>query len=279
VDVVAVARELYLLVPADFTAARNARAKETTDRALAAELRALPKASASAWTVDQLASRGAELSDRFAKLGAALREAQDRADRAELTKLIAERRTVVGDTMKVARSLARDHSIQLSAAAVDEVEQSLLAALADEAGFAAVFSGRLIRPVRSDGLEATDLSGAIGGPEVAVSSRKRHPATAPTKSPAPTAAAQKKRKVEIERARRAANDADAAVRKVDDELSRVESDQDEVAAEFESLRAQLDSLTTRQKQLDDRAKQLAKERIRTRETARRAHRAMDEAGR
>jgi hypothetical protein len=282
VDIAGVAKELYLLVPGEFTAARNARAKQTSDRELAAAIRALPRATASAWAVNQIAAQGADVEKAFADLGGELRAAQDRADRAELTRLSGQRRSLLADTAKSAASAAHEQGVALSASATEEIQQSLQAALADENGFAAVFSGRLVRAIRSDGLEPTDLSGAIGGPDVMVAPRKRASTakgaahTAPRR---PSAAAEKKRRAALESAERAAREADETAAGIDDSIAAVESQQSDVADEFQELRTQLDDLATRQKDLETRAKQLARDRTRAREAARRAHRAVDEAGR
>ena len=55
-----VAQELYALVPEEFTAARNARAKEAKaagDAELAAQVQALRKPTAGAWLLNQLVRR------------------------------------------------------------------------------------------------------------------------------------------------------------------------------------------------------------------------------
>ena len=57
-DLESAARELYALLPGDFTAARNARAKEAAqqgNKALAARLRGLAKPTAAAWLLNMMA--------------------------------------------------------------------------------------------------------------------------------------------------------------------------------------------------------------------------------
>jgi hypothetical protein len=273
-DVAGIAVELYRLAPADFTAARNARAKETNDSALAAKVRALPKASASAWAVNQVAAQGEDVRKRFADLGAALRTAQEHADRAELTKLIAQRRALLAETSKAAAVAARQHGVSLSASASEEVAQSMQAALADEAGFAAVFSGRLVRPIRSDGLEPTDLSGAVGGPELSVPAPRRRQ-SAPQR--APSAAATKKRDAAIRKAAAAAERADAAAEAVDQSIDDLEAERGDIERETDEIRARLEALVARQKELDGRSRQLSRDRTRAREDARRARREVEQA--
>ena len=81
-DLDAIAVELYALPPAQFTAARNARAG-ASDRSLGALIKRLPKPGVAAWAVSLLAREG-QLGDAL-ELAAALREAQDDLDAAELS--------------------------------------------------------------------------------------------------------------------------------------------------------------------------------------------------
>jgi hypothetical protein len=90
VDLADVAHELYGLLPGDFTAERNQRAKDLKadgDAELAAQVKALGKPTSAAWLVNQLVRHHGEEVEQVAAIGAALREAQDDLDSGELLAL------------------------------------------------------------------------------------------------------------------------------------------------------------------------------------------------
>src|SRR5690348_10291384 len=91
-DLDAVAAELYALPPDQFTKIRNARAG-MADRSIAANIKALRKPSVAAWAVNLLAREG-QLGDAL-ELSAALREAQEDLDAAEMSRLGKQRRQLV----------------------------------------------------------------------------------------------------------------------------------------------------------------------------------------
>jgi hypothetical protein len=157
----AIARELYALTPDAFTAARNARAHATTDRALAVRVKALRKPVVSAWAVGLLVREGL-LAEALA-LAASLREAQDDLDAAELAALGRQRRQLVTALGARAVDAARERGVTVSAAARDDVEKTLNAAMMDAAAAAAVLSGRLIAPLVAGGFDDAGLADAVGG--------------------------------------------------------------------------------------------------------------------
>jgi hypothetical protein len=274
-DLAGVAIELYGLTPAEFTAARNSRAKDLTaskDRDLAAEVRTLPKPTASAWTVNQLADDS--FREEFGKLGSQLRDAQDRADREALTSLLRQRKALLKRARSSATALAHDRSVALSSAALAEVEQTLQAALADEGAFGATFSRRLVRPIQSDGLEPTDLAGAVGGPELPAASPQRKPAPPPrtTAPKTPNTAA-------VKQAERTARNADAALRKTEAQLAAVQDERNQIEQDRVELQHQLDELRDRATEANRRTKKLEKDRNEERTAAMTAHRAVDAAKR
>jgi chromosome segregation ATPase len=176
-DLPGIADELYGLAPTEFTAARNARAKEATaqkDKNLAEAIRRLPKPAASAWVVNALVrERGEEVGEVLA-LGAAMREAQAELDRDELAKLGQQRRRLVSALARSAGELAASLGQRVSATTEAEVEQTLHAAMADERAARALLSGRLLRALESVGLEEVDLRDAVAAPEDAVADAEEH---------------------------------------------------------------------------------------------------------
>ncbi|MFH8252230.1 transposase [Microbacterium sp. B2969] len=156
----AIAVELYALPPAEFTAARNARAA-ASDRLLGARVKKLPKPAVAAWAVSLLAREG-QLAEAL-ELAAALHEAQDDLDAAELSRLSGQRRALVAALSKQAVALAGERSVTVGAAAREDVEKTINAAVMDTAAAAAVLTGRLVRPLEAAGFDPVDLTDALGG--------------------------------------------------------------------------------------------------------------------
>ncbi|MAP63858.1 MAG: transposase [Microbacterium sp.] len=158
-----VAAELYALAPTAFTAARNARAAAVGGD-VGSRIKALRKPTVSAWTVDLLAREG-DLGEAL-DLAAALREAQDDLDAAELARLSGRRRQLVAALTAQAVSLAEAAGVTVSAAARDDVHKTLNAAVMDPAAAAAVRTARLVRPLEATGFGAVDAAGladVVGG--------------------------------------------------------------------------------------------------------------------
>ena len=162
---IAAADELYALAPSDFTAARNSRARAVRgdDRALSESIRALKKPTPAAWLVNQLVRhRTGELREVL-DLGDELRDAQDRRDGPELSRLTRTRRTAVAELGREAAALADELGASVGRPTLDEVEQTVTAGIADAAATDAVLSGRLLRALMTVGFDPVDLDGAVAG--------------------------------------------------------------------------------------------------------------------
>lgn len=161
----AVAEELYALVPEEFTAARNARARavKPDDPELAGRIGGLRKPSPAAWTANALARERADALEELVALGGELRDAQAAGDGRALTRLAAERRTLVGSLLQQAGGLADAADRSPSRAVLDEVEQTLIAGTVDPAAGEALRTGRLVRSLQAVGFDAVDLAGAVAG--------------------------------------------------------------------------------------------------------------------
>ena len=105
-DLLAIADELYALPLADFTPARDAKAKELKGTDLAPKVKALKKPSLAAWVVDLLARREADQVEQVLTVGAALREAQATMSGDSLRELTKQRRQLTAAVTQQARSLA-----------------------------------------------------------------------------------------------------------------------------------------------------------------------------
>ncbi|MGN6502976.1 MAG: hypothetical protein ACTHKX_08765 [Pseudolysinimonas sp.] len=157
------ASDLYALDLGAFTAERKRLAAGLTgdDRALIA---GLPKPSAAAWLVNQLVRAEPDAVAAALELGVELRAAQSALDRDALRELTARRRDALRDLADAARRVSADRGRPLSSAIADDVEQTFVAGIADEAAGAAVRSGRLVRALQSIGGEPVDLEGAVAAP-------------------------------------------------------------------------------------------------------------------
>ncbi|WP_210480184.1 hypothetical protein [Naasia sp. SYSU D00948] len=258
-DLQQVADELYSLPLPQFTAERNARAKEMRsggDRALAAEIARLPKPSVAAWAANTLVrERGDQVGDVLS-LGAMLREAQQDLDPDALRTLTQQRRQLVAALGREAARIAAGKGQQLSSAVVEELEHTLQAAMTDPDAADALRTGRLLRSLSGTGLEAVDLTDAVALPGGTPAPAPRRKATAPPRDD--LAAARERRKVqeqddaeeraraareeaerELERVRGEADEADAAAGRADRVLRDVERRREEARGRREELRAEL----------------------------------------
>jgi hypothetical protein len=184
-DVVA---QLYALPPEEFTAARTeavTAAKTAGDRDLAKQIGALRRPTVGAWLVNLLAHQRPDLIGDLLALGDALRAAQRNLRGDELRELSAQRRTMVTALAREARALAVAAGRGVRAALpLDEVQNTLTAALADAEVAEEVRLGRLVKPVEYAGFgeqPRPQLRLVQGG--AATSPAKPAPATSPPAVP------------------------------------------------------------------------------------------------
>ena len=163
--------ELYGLLPSEFTAARNAAARDL-DKHERDEVMALKKPSAAAWVVNLLVRHRPDQVDQVLELGEQLREAQGDLDRDALAELSRQRRQLVGALAKQGVALADVAGQKVSSAALEEVAQTLQAGMSDADAAVAVRSGRLVRSLEAIGL-TVDLDGAVAGDSLAPAHRTR----------------------------------------------------------------------------------------------------------
>jgi hypothetical protein len=238
VSLVDIADELYGLPLDEFTAARNARAK--TDK----QVKSLPKPSAAAWAINQFVrSSPAKLEQVFA-LGEKLREAQGELDASTMRSLGQQRRSLI-------TALAKE--ISSTASARTEIEQTLQAAMADEDAAAAVASGRLVRALSTDGLEAADLEGAVAVP--VAGTRRPKP-----KKKAPSAAARTKAQAAVDAAQADREKAESTVAELDEKVAGAAAAQESAGAELERLEAKLAAARAKVEHASGDASRLARAR-------------------
>lgn len=252
------ADELAALAPSEFTAARDAlvrRLRDEGDRELAGRVARLRRPSASAWVVTALVRAGDQVVDEAEALGERFREAQEAGDRRALTAASAERKALVARWLRRAREVACAADQPLSTAALEEVDATARAVVADRWAAAAVRTGRLVRGLRADGLGPVDLDGAVAG---SGGSGRPGPHRADGQAPAPASVGRGRRggraapssgagpdqeaRRAAEEARRAAEVAETAAVAADEALERVEAartDVEDGLADVDARRADL----------------------------------------
>ena len=148
-----IVRELYVLPPTHFVAARNElvrAARAAGSRDIAERLRQLRRPTRSAWLVNLLA-RDATAMQRLSTLGREMRDAQTGLAVAELRNLSDQRRRLIADLLERAQAHAANAGLRLTPTVLSEVEATLQAALVDLAGALTIRNGRLVRPLSHTG--------------------------------------------------------------------------------------------------------------------------------
>lgn len=180
-----VARELYGLAPEEFTAARNARAKEAKaagDSELAAAVQALRKPTTGAWLLNQLVREHGDEVAQVLELGARLRAAQGSLGADELRALDRQRRQLTHAVAQQARALGVRAGRRVTTQVTDAVEETLRSAMVDAAAGEALSTGLLVDTFSSTGIEPVDLAGvvALGAPAARAASGRPSTGSAAT---------------------------------------------------------------------------------------------------
>jgi hypothetical protein len=150
-----VATQLYALPPEEFTAARGeavAAARKAGDRELAGQIGGLRRPTVGAWLVNLLAHQRPDLIGELLALGEAMRAAQRNLRGDELRELSTQRRAMVSSLGRESRALAVAAGRGVRAVLpLGEVENTLIAALADPEIAEEVRLGRLVKPIEYAG--------------------------------------------------------------------------------------------------------------------------------
>jgi hypothetical protein len=291
-DLLETAAELYAMPPGEFTAARDAAARELAGAPEAARVKALRKPSAAAWVVGLLVRLETGEIDQLLEVGAALRAAQHELDAGQLRALTAQRRQLTAALTSRARALAQERSVAVSNPVADQVEQTLTAAMLDEGAAAAVRSGLLVTALSANGVDPVDATAAVALPEAldqaaAPASRELRSVARPDADDDAEAeertARRRQARRELTTARQAARAAatahDRADRRLQDQHSRREETQrqlaelrDRIATVEESARRAEDDLAA----VEREERQAAAEAVRTDEALTRVEQAWAE---
>ena len=227
---------LYALPPEEFTAARDAAAKQASGD-LRTQLKALRRPTASAALVNRLRREQPDLLDQLLELGPALAQAQAARSGDELRALGQQRRELVEAVVATAADGA-------SAAVRTEVEQTLEAALADPAAADAVRSGALVRALSFAGFGGVDVAGAVAAPPRTPSAASQAPRPARGVAAAERAAQDAAAALDdavgaAAAAARRAEDAAAAQRTAEQERGRAQEEVDDAERRLAQARERL----------------------------------------
>jgi hypothetical protein len=227
----------------------------------------------------------ADLVRQLLELGATLREAEGDFDPVNLRALTGQRRRLVGAVVKEVRALAEGVGQHPGAAALEEVERTLMAALSSADAAEAVATGRLVRSLESVGLEPVDVDGAVAGDGIRAASDEE-PDAAP---PADALARQRARRAADAAERRAADAeqqaerAGAAVTDAQQEVARHTAESESLRSELDDLRRRMDDVRRRlgvaENDLEEAEDSVARARTASRAAAREADEARAEADR
>jgi hypothetical protein len=165
VDLDAAADELYRSSPDEFVARRTAlagEARKAGDRGLANEIGQLRKPTRTAWLANLLARSEADRIEELLDLGRQLQEAQRSSAAADLRRLSARRRTTVDALTREAVELGKAEGYAAPEGAVQEVSQTLQAALADPEVAELLRRGRLVQAASYGGFGPVVTSSTAG---------------------------------------------------------------------------------------------------------------------
>jgi len=276
------AEELYARSPDEFTAARNAAAKQARsqgDRELAARITALRRPTLPAWAVNQMARRCRGDIEPLLDLGRTLRESSTGLSGDELRQLTRQRHQLVQSLVQQARDLAVSDGRRLSEDAVQGVRQTFEATLSDADSADAVAAGRLSDALEVSGFGFAGFPDPAGGPAAGGTSRR--PAAAKPEATVGDLDAKRQQHVQqqelaetgLTRAEEVAQSARDRHESAQAHLRDAQAARERVKSEVDRLRVELDSA------LEELARATAEERTARREEAKAECKARDAAAR
>ena len=257
-DLLEIADDLYSLPLAEFTPARDAKAKELKGDDLGKQVKALKKPSTAAWVVNLLVRREQEQVDQVLTVGEALREAQASMSGDDLRALTKQRRQLTAAVTHQARRLATDEGLKVTQAVADQVEATLTAAMVDEECGRAVRSGLLVASLATTGVDEVELVKAVAVPEAigfSATARGEEPPAPPDLHVVPDPDADEKALVTARERLDAAEEALAEVQEAYDEsvadVEKLEARSMQVQAEIDELKRKLSDLEETYEGIDD----------------------------
>ena len=161
-DLESATRELYGMDPTRFTAARNAKAADARQAGhpdIASSLKKLRKPSVGAWLANLLVLEQAKDVQRLVDLGVDLRGPRGKLEGEQIRRVSKEKGDTVSKLVRDARARAARAGLPVSAAAVQELEETLEAAFADPQAADRLLGGRLSSGLHYSGLGLGEQAG------------------------------------------------------------------------------------------------------------------------
>jgi chromosome segregation ATPase len=296
-----IAEELYSLTPAEFTGARNERAKQAKadgDKDLAKQVTELRKPSMAAWVVNMMMRHQGEQMTQVLELGASLRKAQADLDGDALRELTRQRRQLTTAITHQGRVLAGELGQKVTEAVADQVQGTLHAAMIDEDAAAAVRSGMLVGALEATGVGSADVVDSVAVPAaIGMTARPRaKPAgraagpgdraelsVVPEPEPQPDAeqqareAARQAAQEALDRAVQVADEAQRRLRKAQKRAKRIQAGTLQAADELDQARRRVAELEHALEGLDDEAASAAEKQERAEQRYAEAQEALEQA--
>jgi hypothetical protein len=261
VDLEEVTDELYGSSPEDFVERRTervAQARQAGDRVVAKQISQLRRPTRTAWMVNLLARANPAEITQLLDLGRALQDAQQRAAGDDLRRLSKSRRSAVDALTKQAADLARAAGHAPTEGTVQEVSQTLQAALADPAIADLVQRGRLTQAASYGGFgpssqtsdASADLLAALAASVGGQQDRPSPDEAEPDQVAEPDAEAQRELEEAVGSWKAVAGEATAAADEADQATTRA----DDFAERIESLRDELRQAESAEREARDEAR-------------------------
>ena len=285
-DLLDIADELYGLPLADFTPARDAKAKELKGTDLAAPVKALKKPTMAAWVVNMLVRHETEQVDQVLAVGAALRDAAQSLDGKELRELTKQRRQLTAAVTTRARGVAGSLGTKVTQAVADQVESTLTAAMLDPDCARGLRSGLLVTHLTSTGLGESAAGAAVALPEAlgfAASSAPavEQPVGRPDLKVVPDPDAEAKKLAAAQAAMEAAEAVEESARATYDEAERAVTELEarslQVQGEIEERRRQIAELEETAEEVEEELDEAEDARTEARTSLRKAEQAREQA--
>jgi hypothetical protein len=230
-DFDSIADELYAGDPADFTASRDARAREAKadgDKALAERIKKLRKPTAAADVVNRLPRGGLE---ELAELGKSLRKAHAELAGAELRELSRKRHGLIQGLLRRAG--------KMTDAVARDVEATLDAAVGSPEAAEQVLGGRLSSALSPDAAAPWPESTVTPKPKPEKRAPVAEPAAKPKQEPKQDKERARREREEQERLKRERAKLNRAVAAAEAELAKAEKRAAKAAKASEDLREKL----------------------------------------
>jgi hypothetical protein len=259
---------LYDLRPGEFVAARDALARQVRragDREGAERIKGLPRPSAAAWAVNQLARREPEWTQALTTAGRRMAEAhtallQD-GDREGWRAASQEAREAIERLVRLAEGLLREERGSVSAQLREQVRETLQAAATDPEARELVAAGRLSKELRPPGGLPDLPTGrfARSSPTPAARPSPRGPA-AEREARGARRAAERDARAQLRRAEKERTNAEIAAQRAEQALIRAQKAREAAAEELATAQAadaqRAEELRAAQRARDDARTQL-----------------------